>query len=165
MVKNPPANAGDTGEGGLIPGLGRSPEEGNGNPLQYSCLENLTDRGAWRAMVHGVAKSRTRLKQLSRHAQWGLGAIVFLALSPVSPIHLWAPRSAPQERRSSPASQVFPGPLPLRSPAGSLCSLLGLVQSSPSCLLPIHVSSCVPLPTSLGTLALRPGRFRIMTGS
>ena len=44
---------------GLIPGLGRSPGEGNGNPLQYSCLENPTDRGAWRATVHGVTMSRT----------------------------------------------------------------------------------------------------------
>ena len=47
---------------GLIPGLGRSPGEGNGYPLQYSCLENLIDRGAWRATVHGVAKSQTRLR-------------------------------------------------------------------------------------------------------
>ena len=58
MVKNPHANAGDAG---LIPGSGRSPGEGNGNLLQYSCLENPMDRGAWWAIVHGVAKSRTRL--------------------------------------------------------------------------------------------------------
>ena len=48
------------GDPGLIPGLGRSPGEGNSNPLQYSCLENSMDRGAWRATVHGVAKNRTR---------------------------------------------------------------------------------------------------------
>ena len=48
-------------DSGLIPGSGRSPGEGNGNPLQFSCLENPMDRGAWRATVHGVAKSRTRL--------------------------------------------------------------------------------------------------------
>ena len=59
MVKNPPANAGDTGDGGSVPGLGRSPGVGNGNPLQYSCLENPKDRGAWLAPVHGVAKSQT----------------------------------------------------------------------------------------------------------
>ena len=47
---------------GSIPGLGRSPGEGNGNSLQYSCLENPMDRGTWRATVHGVAKSQTRLK-------------------------------------------------------------------------------------------------------
>ena len=53
VVKNLPANAGDTG---LFPGLGRSPEERNGNPCQYSCLENPMDRGTWWAIVHGVAK-------------------------------------------------------------------------------------------------------------
>ena len=53
------------GDLGSIPGLGRSPEGGHGNPLQYSCLENLTDRGAWWAAVHGVAKSRTRLSDLA----------------------------------------------------------------------------------------------------
>ena len=53
-VNNLPVNAGDVGS---IPRLGRSPGEGNGNPLQYSCLENPMDRGAWRATVHGVAKS------------------------------------------------------------------------------------------------------------
>ena len=49
----------NAGEPGSIPGLRRSPEEGNGNPLQYSCLENTMDRGAWQATVHGVAKSKT----------------------------------------------------------------------------------------------------------
>ena len=60
-VKNPPASAEDAGDTGLIPGSGRSPGEGNGNPLQSSCLENPRGRGAWRATVHGAAKSRTRL--------------------------------------------------------------------------------------------------------
>ena len=55
-VKNLPANAGNRGSN---PGLGRSPGEGNGYPIQYSCLENSTDRGAWWATVHGVKKSRT----------------------------------------------------------------------------------------------------------
>ena len=64
MVKNLPANAGDLGDAGLIPGSGKSPGEGNGNPLQYSCLENPMDRGTWWAMVHGVAKSQM---QLSTH--------------------------------------------------------------------------------------------------
>ena len=53
-VKNPIANAGDIRDEGLIPGLGRSPGGGHGNPLQYSCLENPMERGAWRATVHGV---------------------------------------------------------------------------------------------------------------
>ena len=58
-VKNPPINAGDLG---LIPESGRSPGEGNDNPLQFPCLGNHMDRGAWRATVHGVAKSQTRLR-------------------------------------------------------------------------------------------------------
>ena len=62
MVKNLPANAGDRTSAGSIPGSGRSPERGHGNPLQYSCLENPMDRGAQLAIVHGVAQSRTRLK-------------------------------------------------------------------------------------------------------
>ena len=53
VVNNPPANAGDSGS---VPGLGRSPGEGNGNPLQYFCLGNPMDRGAWWAAVHGLAK-------------------------------------------------------------------------------------------------------------
>ena len=56
VVKNPPANSGDLRDTGLIPGSGRSPGGGQGNPLQYSCLENLMDRGAWQAMVHRVTK-------------------------------------------------------------------------------------------------------------
>ena len=58
VVKNLPANAGDTRNSGLIPGLGRAPEGGNGNPLQYSCLENVMDRAAWQATVHGVRRVR-----------------------------------------------------------------------------------------------------------
>ena len=58
VVKNLPANAGDMRETGSVPGSERSPGEGNGNALQYSCLESLMDRGAWWATVHGVAKSR-----------------------------------------------------------------------------------------------------------
>ena len=61
MVKNPLANAGDTGDMGLIPGSGRSPEEGHGTPFQRSCLENSKDRGAWWAAVHGVTKSQIQL--------------------------------------------------------------------------------------------------------
>ena len=65
MVKNSPASTGDTGDVGSIPGLGRYPEVENGNPFQYSCLENSIDRGAWQVPVHGVKKSQT---QLSMHA-------------------------------------------------------------------------------------------------
>ena len=59
--KNPPARAGNVRDAGSISGLGRSSEGGHGNPLQYSCLENPMDIGAWRATVHGVTKSRTQL--------------------------------------------------------------------------------------------------------
>ena len=68
MRKNLPANAGDIKDAGSIPGLGRSPGGGHGNPLQYPCLENPMDRGGWWAMVHSSAKSRTRLKRLNTHA-------------------------------------------------------------------------------------------------
>ena len=61
MIKNLPTNSGDIGDTGLIPGSGRSVEEGNGNPLQYFRLENL--RGAWQATVRGVAESQTRLSE------------------------------------------------------------------------------------------------------
>ena len=71
VVKNPPASAGDARDMDLIPGSGRSPGGGHGNPLQYSCLENPMDRGAWQATVHGVAKSQTRLKWLCTHVGWG----------------------------------------------------------------------------------------------
>ena len=59
MVKNPPANAGDTRDAGSIPGWERYPGEGHGNPLRYCCLENHMDRGAWCAVVIGVTQSQT----------------------------------------------------------------------------------------------------------
>ena len=65
MVKNAPANTGDTGS---IPGSDRLPGGGHGNPLQYSCLGNPVDRGAWWATAHGVTKSQTRLKRFSTRA-------------------------------------------------------------------------------------------------
>ena len=61
MVRNPPSDAEDVRDTGSIPGLGRSPGEGNGNPLQYSCLGNPMDKGAWWTIVRGVAKSWTGL--------------------------------------------------------------------------------------------------------
>ena len=65
-VKNPPANSGATGDVGSTSGLGRSLGERNGTPLQCSCLRNPTDRGAWLATVHGIAKSQTRLSDWAR---------------------------------------------------------------------------------------------------
>ena len=69
VVKNSPANEGDIRDIDSIPGSGRSPGGGHGNTLQYFCLENPMARGAWWAIVHGAAKSQTRLKQLSTHAR------------------------------------------------------------------------------------------------
>ena len=75
LVLTPPAtlvgkeSAYNSGDLGSIPGLGRSPGEGNGNPLQYSCLENPIDRGAWWATVHGVAKSWTQLSDFTLHTK------------------------------------------------------------------------------------------------
>ena len=62
VVKNPPANAGDTGDLGSVPGSERSLGGGNGNPLQVSCLGNPMDRRAWKATIYGVTKSRTQLR-------------------------------------------------------------------------------------------------------
>ena len=89
VVKNLPANAGDTRDLGSTPGSGRSPGIGNGNPLQYSCLENSMDRGVWQAPVHGVTKNQTRLNT-HRH----------LAI--------------PCERRLSPNKTKVPAPTPRR---------------------------------------------------
>ena len=75
--KSPPANAGDTGVSGSISGLGRSPGVGNGNPLQYSCLENSMDRGAWRATALGVTNNQS---QLSKHALFLLIDFYFLEI-------------------------------------------------------------------------------------
>ena len=68
LVKNPPTNAGGTKNMCLIPGLGRSPGGGHGNPLQYSCLKNSMDRGAWGTTDHGVAKESDMTEQLSTRA-------------------------------------------------------------------------------------------------
>ena len=67
MVKNPAANEGDVRDAGSIPGWGRSPGGGHGNPLQYSCLENPMDRGAWQATVHKVAQSWTQHTCMHTH--------------------------------------------------------------------------------------------------
>ena len=75
VVKNLAANEGDARNSGFIPGSGRSPGEVSGNPLQYSCLENPMDRGAWQSTVHGVTESQTWLKGLSTHA--GMNIFLF----------------------------------------------------------------------------------------
>ena len=80
MVKNSPANAGDVRDVGLLPGLGRSPGEGNGNPLQYSCLEGpIWTEGTWRATVHRVTQSQKQLKRLSTSTlpKWNIQYLSF----------------------------------------------------------------------------------------
>ena len=94
VVKNPPANAGDIRDVGSIPGSGRSPGGEHGNPLQYSCLENPLDRGAWWATVHGVEKSQTKLKQLSKPAKtlfgWNYLTLKYLtAFIPNITMNIW----------------------------------------------------------------------------
>ena len=83
VVENPPANAGDIKDAGLDPGVGRSPGEEDGNPLQYSCLENPMDGGAWRATVHRVAKSQG----LSTHACTNSGSLKCHLPSPFRLLH------------------------------------------------------------------------------
>ena len=75
-IKSLPANAGDLRNADLIPGLGRSPGGGHGNPLQHSCLEKSMDRGSWWSTVHRVTKSWTQLKRLSMHAPKERGDLV-----------------------------------------------------------------------------------------
>ena len=98
MVKNLPVNAGDIRDVGLILGSGRFPGGGNGNPLQYSCLENPMDRKAWQAIVYRVTKSQTRLKQLSTYTVLYL---LFLTLTFLPPSYktfviTWAPPPSPK---------------------------------------------------------------------
>ena len=84
MVKNPPAIAGDVRDLSLIPGMGSSLEGGHGNPLQYSCLKNPMDRGAWWATVHRVAESHTtehtnRQRGRSLYSMWPLDIFIWLS--------------------------------------------------------------------------------------
>ena len=92
VVKDLPANAGDTRDMGSTPGLGRSPEGGHDNPLQYSCLENPMDRGAWRATVHRVTKSQIQLSDLvCTHILYSKDILEFLdskSLDPSSSLFL-----------------------------------------------------------------------------
>ena len=90
VVKSPPAKVGDVRDSGLIPRSGRSPGGRHSNPLQYSCLENPMDRGAWWATAHWVTKGQTRLKQLSKHTlvtitlnDFSSKALLFISLSPL----------------------------------------------------------------------------------
>ena len=101
VVKNLPANSGGKRHASLIPGLGRSPGRRQGNPCQYSCLEDPMDRGAWWTIVHGVEKSRTGWKRLSRHTQHWQGAQ--LALQGTLEL-VWPFRDTPQNQQGGQVS-------------------------------------------------------------
>ena len=97
MVKNPPASEGDARDSVSVPGWGRSPGGGHGNPLQHSCLESPMDRGAWWAAIRGVTKNRTRL---STHTHTYTPQKVISLSSSVQALHVTAP------------SLALPGPAP-----------------------------------------------------
>ena len=108
VVKNPPANAGDEREVGSIPGWGRFCGGRNGNPLQYSCLEKPMDREAWRATVHGVTKSQSRLNThsslfsvLDSTCKWYHTVFVFFCLTSLSIMFFWYIHVAANGRVSS----------------------------------------------------------------
>ena len=123
-VKKLAANAGDVRDVSSVPGLGESPTGGHGHPPQYSCQENPTDRGAWRAAVHGVPKSRIQLKRLSTHiADMGVTHTVFASLvferlaSPPSLIGTLKPPNPTRpcmEQKKHPSSHCGQGPFPAR---------------------------------------------------
>ena len=111
VVKNPPADAGDIRDTGLIPESGRSPGGGHSNPLQYSCLENPIYSGAWRTTVGRITESRIWLKRLSTNAQlYGLGPCLWLHLGQIVPAEK---AEAGRERR--PKLCGAPGLLPSKS--------------------------------------------------
>ena len=87
VVMNLPTNAEDIRNMGLIPGLGRSPGGGHGNPLHHSCLENFFERGAWQAAVHRVTQSQTWLKQLIAHAHSTL--LLYIDIPPLYIVIIW----------------------------------------------------------------------------
>ena len=103
VVKNPPANARAVRDMGSIPGSGRSPGGGHGNPLRYSCLDNHVERKVWWATVHGVTKSWERLNRLSMHTVWVWEnwtqtrsvCFCFLPLPPATSVSRLAPSDEP----------------------------------------------------------------------
>ena len=153
MVTNPPAYSGDLRNTGLIPGWGRSLGGGHGNPLQYSCLENPMDRGAWRATVHRVAKSRTRLSNLGHTHAFVPPANGSLCLEHPACSSLLAGGTPPCLLRFSGLHHLIPGAfsnvhilfllgsLPRHSSVGSIISTSG----SASVALSPSISSELPL--------------------
>ena len=129
VVKNPPGNAGEVRHVGSISELGRSPGEGNGNPLQSSCLENHMDRGAWWATVHGVAKSQTQLKLLSMYLFFLFFIYYFFYflnfIFKLYIIELALPNikmNLPQVYMCSPSWTLLPPPSPYHPSGSSQCT-------------------------------------------
>ena len=119
MVKNPPANAGEVRDAGLIPGSGKSPEGGNGNSLQYFCLENPMDRGAWWATVQGVPKSGIRL---SKHVYPLINAALLSVFEPgtaSTPLI----RTNPLEEGVATRSSILAWKIPWTEESGGLPSI------------------------------------------
>ena len=117
---------------GKFPGLGRFPREGNGNPLQYPCLENPMDRGAWRTTVHGVAKSRTRLSDSHVHFYFFLW-----------PLSRWSQllHTLPSTRGDMIGARGFCTPALVSSPIQSLLASPPTLSAPPSCL-PFYTDPC-----------------------
>ena len=130
MVKDPSTNAGDIRDTGSIPGSGRSRGGGHGKPLQYSCLENPMDRGAWQAPLHRVTQSRTQLKQLSLHTHISLRSSRSVSRPVVSSsVTLWtvarqAPLSRGFSRQEYWSGLPFPPPGDLPNPGIEPVSLM-----------------------------------------
>ena len=129
-LKNTPASAGDAGDASSIPGSGRPPGGGNGNPLQCSWLENLTDRGAWRATAHGVAKTRTQLKRLSTHTEMSLKLKKERHRSYKALLAVWA--GAQPGVSPAPGATQRPAPGPDRDEAGRAGPSLSAELSRPA---------------------------------
>ena len=128
-LKDTPASAGDAGDASSIPGLGRPPGGGNGNPLQCSWLENLTDRGAWRATAHGVTKTRTQLKRLSTHTEMSLKLKKEPHRSCKALLAVWA--GAQPGVSPAPGATQRPAPGPDRDEAGRAALAEG--RAEPTC--------------------------------
>ena len=156
VVRNLPANAGDVRDKSSIPGSGRCPGGEHGNPLQYSCLENSTDRGAWWATVHGAAKSRAWLSSHTRtHGMSRPATHWYLKSCPWKSLFIFAPKPSPSRYRLSvygatPSTWNFQILLVSSSPAFWMiygCAALALLQLVPLLSTSYHLTSTVAIPS------------------
>ena len=146
VVKNPSANAEDTGDMSLIPGSGKSPWGGNGNSLQYSCLENPLDSGAWQALVHEVAKNWTQL------SNWAHTHFLFQAW------RIWAQKAKQRQQLWRGNTKYYLGPFSTRGAMYASLSPSFLTPwrvLSPSSGIPFHVSLLLSNPQLTEHLVLK----------